>query len=762
MGLGARSRRVFSRVAAQPMARGRRIMNLMRRWAGLLRSGLFLRLLACLMIGAVIAPMAEAGAKRKPKVLFLHSDVASAVNDVRNKLAATGLFQTVDTWDGHLSTPTLAQLNGYDAVMVSNFDAWADRATLGTNLAQYVDGGGGVVQTVFTTAGILNSNLGGSWTATYNCITFGSSTYNSSASLGPIAVQNHPIMIGVQSFDGGSLSVRPSGTALTAGATLVASWTDGKPLVAVGPKINRCDLGMYPPSSDNTPGYWVASTDGVKLMANALLYVMRPRVMIAGAPSTATWNDDVKAKLAATGTLGIIDIFNTNTGTPALAQLQAYDAVLVYSDLGFQNQAALGNVLADYVDAGGGVVSAVFATSAGFGTSRLTGRWAGTYELIFGNSGQTSGAATLGAVTYPAHPAMSGVASFNGGTSSYRETTAALNPGAFNIAQWNDSRPLVVASTKFANRVDLGFFPPSSTVRSDFWVVGTNGDKIMANALLYTVKPYVACVNADSTYSPDPVAKLLASRRFSGVANVDAQFSTPAAATLKPFNAIMSWSNFAYNNSTTLGDNLADFVDAGGGVVSTMFNNVFLFDSNYTLAGRWPTQGYDIVPTASLPGYSFGPQTFLGSIVEPSNPLATFVRKFDGGANSYHATSAPLLRGRTIIKWSDGKMLASVHNFKKRADLGFWPGSDGTLASAWNQRTDGTWMMANALEFVVRAKPCPGDFNGDGQVDDLDFVLFAGYYDNLVDPRGDLNGDGLTEDSDFVIFAADYDILVCP
>ncbi len=71
-------------------------------------------------------------------------------------------------------------------------------------------------------------------------------------------------------------------------------------------------------------------------------------------------------------------------------------------------------------------------------------------------------------------------------------------------------------------------------------------------------------------------------------------------------------------------------------------------------------------------------------------------------------------------------------------------------------------MMANALEFVVRGQPCPGDFNGDGQVDDLDFVLFAGYYDNLVDPRGDLNGDGLTEDSDFVIFAADYDILVCP
>ena len=56
---------------------------------------------------------------------------------------------------------------------------------------------------------------------------------------------------------------------------------------------------------------------------------------------------------------------------------------------------------------------------------------------------------------------------------------------------------------------------------------------------------------------------------------------------------------------------------------------------------------------------------------------------------------------------------------------------------------------------------CPGDFNGDGQVDDSDFVLFAGYYDLLLDARGDLNGDGQTDDSDFVIFAGAYDALLC-
>jgi hypothetical protein len=70
--------------------------------------------------------------------------------------------------------------------------------------------------------------------------------------------------------------------------------------------------------------------------------------------------------------------------------------------------------------------------------------------------------------------------------------------------------------------------------------------------------------------------------------------------------------------------------------------------------------------------------------------------------------------------------------------------------------------MANALEFAVRSKPCPGDFNGDGFVDDSDFVLFADYYNALLDPRGDLNGDGLTEDSDFALFADGYNALICP
>lgn len=66
--------------------------------------------------------------------------------------------------------------------------------------------------------------------------------------------------------------------------------------------------------------------------------------------------------------------------------------------------------------------------------------------------------------------------------------------------------------------------------------------------------------------------------------------------------------------------------------------------------------------------------------------------------------------------------------------------------------------------------PCPGDLNGDGFVDDSDFVVFASAYNILdcADPSmpsgcpGDLNGDGYVDDADFVIFAGAYNELLCP
>lgn len=73
----------------------------------------------------------------------------------------------------------------------------------------------------------------------------------------------------------------------------------------------------------------------------------------------------------------------------------------------------------------------------------------------------------------------------------------------------------------------------------------------------------------------------------------------------------------------------------------------------------------------------------------------------------------------------------------------------------------------NASKYLHGRIRCPGDLNADDTVDDLDFIDFAGFYNDLIAPGGaytggDFDGDALTDDSDFVVFAAMYDVLLCP
>ncbi|MBX3387819.1 MAG: hypothetical protein KF691_00040 [Phycisphaeraceae bacterium] len=76
----------------------------------------------------------------------------------------------------------------------------------------------------------------------------------------------------------------------------------------------------------------------------------------------------------------------------------------------------------------------------------------------------------------------------------------------------------------------------------------------------------------------------------------------------------------------------------------------------------------------------------------------------------------------------------------------------------------------SALSDPATLSVCAGDLNGDGFVDDADFVLFlAGY--NILDcadaamPVGcpaDLNSDAVVDDADFQLFVPAYDALICP
>ncbi len=196
---------------------------------------------------------------------------------------------------------------------------------------------------------------------------------------------------------------------------------------------------------------------------------------------------DVSSKLLATGQFSSVDIIHAGLVTPTLPTLQLYDAVLVWSNLDFLDEVALGNNLADYVDSGGGVVLAVFANTSSIAGRYVAGRWeTDGYEVIVPKLENTAGPAGLGGISVPSHVLVNNVATFDGGLLSARPSTLQLASGSVIVAQWDDGAPLIAYREDLpGRRVDLGFYPPSSDVSSLYWDATTDGDHMLANAMVW-------------------------------------------------------------------------------------------------------------------------------------------------------------------------------------------------------------------------------------------------------------------------------------
>lgn len=226
--------------------------------------------------------------------------------------------------------------------------------------------------------------------------------------------------------------------------------------------------------------------------------VSRLRAGIVAAAYPADVSDphftDVRDKIMATGRFSEIGVINAGRVTPAPADLEAFDAVIVWSNDQFADPFTLGDRLADYVDRGGGVVVAVFANVAVRSFSTLAGRFLQDDYLCIAYPGDSlfpplldRPRNTLDRVFLPDHPTMSGVTCFDGGDRSFRIWSSYLAPGASFVANWSDGAPLIaVREVNGTPRVDLGLHPPSDTVEQGFWQATTDGGLILANALAFT------------------------------------------------------------------------------------------------------------------------------------------------------------------------------------------------------------------------------------------------------------------------------------
>jgi hypothetical protein len=173
--------------------------------------------------------------------------------------------------------------------------------------------------------------------------------------------------------------------------------------------------------------------------------------------------DDIRASMLATGLVTNDDLVEINLcGFPAptleqvRAQLLDVGSVLVWSNFPFPDREGLGNVLADYVDQGGGVVLATYAFSDPWSIGGRIATAAYSPFTVTGNNVDPPGMLDL-AASNTAHPIMDGVTAgpyFANGN----YTNPGLNPGASLIAV-DTAGNRVVAVNASGRIVGISIYP---------------------------------------------------------------------------------------------------------------------------------------------------------------------------------------------------------------------------------------------------------------------------------------------------------------
>ena len=182
---------------------------------------------------------------------------------IQADLVGTGFFTTVDILNCASATPSLATLQGYDAVLAFPDSSYSNFSQLAQNLADYVDGGGHVVLAQWGFASCC-----GTWWGTVldtgNYLPYtGTNVKNSGVSQSlVIDDSSSPLLAGVNSVSANSGGYSwAANVSLRAGATSVAHWSGGQSAVAF--KGNVVALNLWPNNTLN-------SGDWIQLLANAL------------------------------------------------------------------------------------------------------------------------------------------------------------------------------------------------------------------------------------------------------------------------------------------------------------------------------------------------------------------------------------------------------------------------------------------------------------------------------------------------------------
>lgn len=198
---------------------------------------------------------------------------------------------------------------------------------------------------------------------------------------------------------------------------------------------------------------------------------------------------DVKKRLMDLGMFSKLDDIDMGPAAPTLATLKQYAAILVWADTsrGCSDPTATGDVLAQYVDAGGGVVQ-ILPYYVNYTSANLAGDFYTRYSLVTQGSMTYRGAVSLGTKT-EMHSILADVAKVSSTRSCYYRnglTAAVLRNGGRLAATWSDGNGMVVVGSPGGhNRVDLNLYVVSSDLSSGCLDPTSDAYRLVGNSLLW-------------------------------------------------------------------------------------------------------------------------------------------------------------------------------------------------------------------------------------------------------------------------------------
>ncbi len=177
------------------------------------------------------------------------------------------------------------------------------------------------------------------------------------------------------------------------------------------------------------------------------------RVLILHSDANVT---EIRDELAAFPDLGTIDTFDGRIEPPPFEQLTTYDSIVIVVNRPFEDLERVGDMLADYVDQGGGLVVTLATFIEGW---QLGGRVIEEGYLPFNTGSGPIGGSTLASFDME-HPIFNGVESVTGELLG----NITVRPGATEVGTWANGQPMAAVNDR--NVVGLNLY----IAGSGFWL----------------------------------------------------------------------------------------------------------------------------------------------------------------------------------------------------------------------------------------------------------------------------------------------------